>query len=172
MKHRYCIICLSVILCACQELPDQDIIEWINKNQRITATRITSDIEQDHAPEFTYQAKDRMDPFDAKKISVLFTADPSAGNIFSPDMHRARDALEQYAIDSLRMVGTLRRPGKIIALVEVEKILHQVHVGSYLGLDMGRVQKITEDVIQIEETTQDANGEWRKRLVELKMKDK
>lgn len=80
--------------------------------------------------------------------------------------------LEQYAIDSLRMLGTLRRPGKIIALIEVDKALHQVHIGSYLGHDMGRVLKITEDAIQIEETTQDAGGEWRKRMVEIKMKDK
>jgi Tfp pilus assembly protein PilP len=37
---------------------------------------------------------------------------------------------------------------------------------------MGRVIKISEDVIQVEETTQDAGGEWRKRLVEIKMKEK
>ena len=172
MKRPYLIIFLPVMLCACQELPEQDVTEWINKNQGIATTRITKAIEQENPQGFTYQAKDRIDPFDMKKISILFSADPSAGNNFPSDMHRAREALEQYAIDHLRMVGTLRRPGKIIALVEVEKILHQVRVGSYLGQDMGRVLKITEDAIQIEETTQDANGEWRKRLVELKMKDK
>ncbi len=170
MKRPY--LFLPVMLCACQELPEQDIAEWINKNQGIATARITKAIEQENPKGFAYQAKDRIDPFDMKKISILFSADPSAGNNFSSDMHRAREALEQYAIDHLRMVGTLRRPGKIIALVEVEKILHQVRVGSYLGQDMGRVLKITEDAIQIEETTQDANGEWRKRLVELKMKDK
>ncbi len=172
MKHFYCMIIVQLMLSACQKLPEQDIADWINKNQNIAATAMATPVEQDNLQKFIYQVKDRLDPFDSKKISLLFTTDPSAGNIFSPDMHRAREVLEQYAIDSLRMVGTLRRPGKIVALVEVEKALHQVRIGSYLGQDMGRVLKITEDEIQIEETTQDANGEWRKRLVELKMKDK
>jgi type IV pilus assembly protein PilP len=103
---------------------------------------------------------------------LLSPVDPSAGNNFSPDVQRTRETLEQYAIDNLRMVGTLRKTGKIIALIEMDKVIYQVHVGSYLGQDMGRVIKISEDVIQVEETTQDAGGEWRKRLVEIKMKEK
>jgi type IV pilus assembly protein PilP len=70
------------------------------------------------------------------------------------------------------MVGTLRKAGKIIALIQIENFFYQVHVGSYLGQDMGRVIKISEDAMQVEETTQDAGGEWRKRLVEIKMKEK
>lgn len=172
MRFAYYILTLSIVLGACQELPEEDIKAWINANQNMTASHIASPEDQENFPAFKYQAKDRIDPFDSKKIALLYTDHPSVGTIYSPDMHRTRQVLEQYAIDSLRMVGTLRRPGKIIALIEVEKVLHPIHVGSYLGLDMGRVIKISEDAVQIEETTQDANGEWRKRMVEIKMKDK
>jgi type IV pilus assembly protein PilP len=163
---------LLIALGACKELPQEDIQVWINANQKNITSRNASLEEKGIFQVFTYQANDRIDPFDSKKIALLSTTDPSGGNNFSPDVQRMREVLEQYAIDSLRMVGTLRKTGKIIALIEVDKVIYQVHVGSYLGQDMGRVIKISEDVIQVEETTQDAGGEWRKLLVEIKMKEK
>ena len=172
MRFAYYILTLSIALGSCKELQQEDIKVWINANQKNTTTHTTSLEEQEISKVFTYQANDRIDPFDSKKIALLSTADPSAGNNISPDVQRTRETLEQYAIDSLRMVGTLRKTGKIIALIQIEKMIYQVHVGSYLGQDMGRVIKISEDVMQVEETTQDVGGEWRKRLVEIKMKEK
>jgi len=172
MRRAYYSMTLLIALGACKELPQEDIKVWINSNQKNITSRNASLDEKEIFQVFTYQANDRIDPFDSKKISLLFPADPSGGNNFSPDVQRTRETLEQYAIDSLRMVGTLRKTGKIIALIEMDKVIYQVHVGSYLGQDMGRVIKISEDVIQVEETTQDAGGEWRKRLVEIKMKEK
>ena len=172
MRLAYYSMTLWIALAACKELPQEDINNWINANQKNITSRKISLEEQEIAQVFIYQANDRIDPFDSKKISLLSPADPSGGNNFSPDVQRTRETLEQYAIDNLRMVGTLRKTGKIIALIEMDKVIYQVHVGSYLGQDMGRVIKISEDVIQVEETTQDAGGEWRKRLVEIKMKEK
>jgi len=172
MRLAYHSMTVLIALGACKELPQEDIKAWINANQKNTTKRNTFLEEQEIFQVFTYQANGRIDPFDFKKISLLSTDYPTAANVFSPDMHRTREALEQYSIDSLRMVGTLRKTGKIVALIEIEKVIHQVHIGSYLGQDMGRVIKISEDAIQVEETTQDAGGEWRKRLVEIKMKEK
>ena len=45
---------------------------WINKNQNIAVSRITLSVEQENFKEAVYQSKDRIDPFDAKKISMLF----------------------------------------------------------------------------------------------------
>jgi type IV pilus assembly protein PilP len=163
---------LLIALGACKELPQEDIKNWINANQKNVTSRKISSEEQEIFQVFIYQANDRIDPFDSKKIALLSTDYPSAGNNISPDVQRTRETLEQYAIDSLRMVGTLRKAGKIIALIQIENFFYQVHVGSYLGQDMGRVIKISEDAMQVEETTQDAGGEWRKRLVEIKMKEK
>lgn len=172
MRLAYYSMTLLITLGACKELPQEDIKNWINANQKNITSRKTSLEEQEISQVFTYQANDRVDPFDSKKIALLSTDHPSTGNNISPDVQRTRETLEQYPIDSLRMVGTLRKTGKIIALIQVEKVIYQVYVGSYLGQDMGRVIKISEDAMQVEETTQDAGGEWRKRLVEIKMKEK
>lgn len=172
MRLAYYSMTLLIALAACKELPQEDINNWISANQKNITSRKISLEEQEIAQVFVYQANDRIDPFDSKKIALLSTDHPSAGNNISPDVQRTRETLEQYPIDSLRMVGTLRKTGKIIALIQVEKVIYQVHVGSYVGQDMGRVIKISEDAMQVEETTQDAGGEWRKRLVEIKMKEK
>ena len=131
MRLAYYSMTLWFALAACKELPQEDINNWINANQKNITSRKISLEEQEIAQVFIYQANDRIDPFDIKKIALLSTDHPSAGNNISPDVQRTRETLEQYAIDSLRMVGTLRKTGKIIALIQVEKVIYQVHVGSY-----------------------------------------
>lgn len=90
MRFTYYILTLSIILGACQEVPEDDIQVWINTNQNIAVSRAISILEQENFQEFKYQTKDRIDPFDPKKISPVFTGDPAAGNVFSPDINRTK----------------------------------------------------------------------------------
>jgi type IV pilus assembly protein PilP len=69
------------------------------------------------------------------------------------------------------MVGSLGRPGQSVALVEVGKILYQLRKGNHLGQDLGEVITIMDGSIEIEETVQEANGNWLKRRVQLSMRD-
>jgi type IV pilus assembly protein PilP len=69
------------------------------------------------------------------------------------------------------MVGSLGRPGQSVALVEVGKILYQLRKGSHLGQDLGEVITIMDGSIEIEETIQEANGNWIKRRVQLSMRE-
>jgi type IV pilus assembly protein PilP len=55
--------------------------------------------------------------------------------------------------------------------VEVGKILYQLRKGDHLGQDLGEVINIMGDSIEIEETVQEANGNWVKRLVQLSMRE-
>lgn len=172
MKFHNVIYFSACFFSGCQEPSDQDISSWIKKNQVISSTSTSQLISEEKFPPFIYEAKERVDPFDAQKISVLFSTIPSAGNIYAPYTHRVKEMLEHYSIESLKMVGTLRRSGKTVALIEAEKIIYPVQIGNYLGQDMGRIIKISESEMQIEEVVQDASGEWSKRVVELKMRDK
>ena len=100
---------------------------------------------------YTYKPAERLDPFDAKKIYAGFSAETAVAGSLQPDPHRHREPLERYMIDQLKMVGTLRRTGYSLALIEAEKIIYQVRVGSHLGQDMGKVVRINEDSIEIDE---------------------
>ena len=121
---------------------------------------------------YTYKPAERLDPFDAKKIYAGFSAESAVAGSLQPDPHRHREPLEAYLIDQLRMVGTLRRPGYSIALIEAEKIIYQVRVGSYLGQDLGKVVKIDENNIDIDEMVQDSSGSWNLRRTQLSLKEK
>ena len=121
--------------------------------------------------EFQYQAAGRLDPFDVTKISASLSAEFNATGL-QPDTRRSREPLESYPLDTLRLVGTMRRKGQVVALIEVDKVIHQVHLGSHLGPDMGKVTAISEGAIEIEEMVQDAGNTWAKRRARLVLQEK
>jgi type IV pilus assembly protein PilP len=93
-----------------------------------------------------------------------------AGHI-APDLSRRKEELERYALDSLRMVGTLAQVGANWALVlSPEGVLHKVRVGNYIGQNHGRVIRIDDDQIQITEVVNEGGAEWRERQVSVALK--
>ncbi len=116
---------------------------------------------------FAYEAAGRRDPFDASKLSTELS-DPDL--VLRPDAGRAREVLEAFQLDSLQMVGSLRRGKKAVAIVQAERQLHQVRVGDHLGQDYGEVTAISEDAIAIAERVQDNQGKWQMRETQLALR--
>jgi len=105
---------------------------------------------------FDYEPGDMADPFQPRSMKP---AKGGGGN--QPDLSRNKEALENFPLDGLRMVGTLQRDGQIFALVRApEGILYRIKQGNYLGLNFGLVVRITESSIEIRETVQDGAGDW------------
>ena len=51
-----------------------------------------------------------------------------------PDSKRNREFLEQYSLDTLKMVGTLRLSGHMFGLVQTKDgLVHRVIVGNHIG---------------------------------------
>ncbi len=121
---------------------------------------------------FRYEAAKRSDPFDSKNIAAGFAASHSAGAGLQPDLQRGREALEAFPLDSLKMVGVLRRAGLAVGLIEVDKTIYQARLGNYLGQDLGRVVAISERSIEIDEMVQDPGGNWTRRRVQLNLQEK
>ena len=101
-------------------------------------------------------------PPDARQPSSLFTA----------EMNRRREPLEAFPLDSMTMVGSVRRSGRQFALLKVDDLLYQVKPGDYLGQNYGKIVKITEDEITLREIVQDAVGEWIERPASLMLQEK
>ena len=121
---------------------------------------------------FRYEAAQRADPFDSKNIAAGFAASHSASAGLQPDLQRGREPLEAFPLDSLKMVGILRRPGLAIGLIEADKTIYQAKLGNYLGQDLGRVVAISERAIEIDEMVQDPGGNWNHRRVQLNLQEK
>ena len=162
---------ISVLLTGCSEAPENDLRVWMSEIRRQSHPLPVELLPRPVLEEFQYQASGRLDPFDITKISASLIADPNITGL-QPDTRRLREPLESFPLDSLRLVGNIRRQGQVVALVEADKMIHQVHLGSHLGPDMGKVIAISEGAIEIEEVVQDVGNTWAKRRARLVLQEK
>jgi len=115
---------------------------------------------------FIYAAAHLVDPFDTANLG-LDQPEPEPGGP-APDMDRRREVLEQYTLDSLRMVGTLSRGETTWAILRApDNTVHQASVGNYLGTNFGRITAISEARVEVTETIQGPTGGWIERQASL-----
>ncbi|HET7125484.1 MAG TPA: pilus assembly protein PilP [Lysobacter sp.] len=115
---------------------------------------------------FEYAAQGLRDPF-----SNAFT-DQSGGSGPRPDPNRPKQALEQFPLDSLDMVGTIGRGPGIIGLVMApDKVTYRVRPGVYMGQNDGRVTGVYEDRIELVELVPDGAGGWLERPASVALED-
>jgi type IV pilus assembly protein PilP len=110
-----------------------------------------------------------IEPFDARKLTQALGRDAARPDSGGSEPERSKEALEAFSLDAMTLAGSLRRGGQTVALVSVNRRLHQVKVGHRLGLHGGRVIRIGETELILREAVQDATGEWIERTVALRM---
>lgn len=112
---------------------------------------------------FLYEPGNRRDPFVMDDRTAQATM-PRPGSSIAPDPLRRREELEQYALDSLRMVGTLEQHNTRWGLVMTpDGVLHRVRVGNYLGQNNGQITQISPEGIALTEIIGEGPGAWRER---------
>ncbi len=92
----------------------------------------------------------------------------SARGINSPGLHpnfnRPHEYLEQFPLDSLKMMGTLTLKGSVYALVrDGDGVVHRVTVGNYMGQNFGKIIKISQAGLVLREIVPDGQGGWVER---------
>ncbi|NNF16227.1 MAG: pilus assembly protein PilP [Gammaproteobacteria bacterium] len=109
---------------------------------------------------FTYSSQGKRSPF--QPAVQQRAARPTSGP--APDRNRNREILEEFPLDSLRMVGSLTRQNVDSALVQTpDGLIHQVTPGDYMGQNDGRITAITESSIEIKELVPDGLGGYIER---------
>ena len=96
---------------------------------------------------------------------------PGPGLCCAPEKARRKEALEDYPLDSIAMVGYLNQKGVPVALVTNSGLLYQVKVGNYLGQNYGRILAITDTGMTLREIVQDAAGEWIEKETNLQIQE-
>lgn len=87
-----------------------------------------------------------------------------------PDTKRPREYLEQFPLDTMRMVGTLKLGGANYGLVQTrDGLVHRVLPGNYLGQNDGRILSISETRISLIEIVPDGLGGYIERPAALGM---
>ena len=122
----------------------------------------------------TYDQEEMRDPFNrllfAKSLLVL--ARNAKPTLATPELARTKEPLEEFALETMTLVGVLSKPDRTIALVRVDGKLHQVRAGNYLGQNFGKITKVEETQITLREIVQDDIGDWVARRTTLKLQEK
>ena len=172
-KSIFYSLALVTILSGCGGNGVEEIQTWMNETKSQTRVVNTSIPEPKKFIPFTYEAKNAVDPYDPMKLEVALAkalAKPGSSSL-RPDLDRRREALENFPLDTVKMVGTLNRRGLSFALLAVDKVVYQAKVGNYVGQNFGMITDINETEIQLKEIVQDAAGDWVERKAKLELQE-
>ena len=103
-------------------------------------------------------------PFDAPLPEAVSENFAPVQNCLAPDPRRRKQPLEKFALDNLRMKGTLGNNNAIWALVEAsDGTLHRVTNGNFIGLFNGRIISVSDTEVKLMELIPDGAGCWKER---------
>ena len=119
---------------------------------------------------FAYSATALRSPFD-RPIEVREIAQLQAISAIKPGETRAKEFLEQYTFDSLRMVGTLERSKNNWTLImDPDGGVHRVQVGNFLGRAHGKIVETTDTYVAVVEIVSDGTQDgWVERPRTIKL---
>ncbi len=164
---RLMILMCSLVLVACAG-PEEDIQAWMAEQTRGMRGGVKPLPEMKPFPIIEYDAGSLVSPFANSRIEPETRAAATAGG---PDLARPKEPLELYPLESLTMVGALIQGDTAHALIRVDRSLHQVKVGNYLGQNYGVVTQIAETEVTLMELVEDINGDWVERTAKLLLQE-
>jgi type IV pilus assembly protein PilP len=115
---------------------------------------------------FAYEAQTLRSPFQPDAPKGRANAGPR------PEANRPKEYLEQFPLDTLKMVGTLQRDHQQYALLQAQDgLVHRVVPGNYVGQNDGRVVSVTDGEVKVEELVPDGIGGFYKRSAAIGLSD-
>lgn len=146
---------------------------WMDETRRNTQPiRDTIPAPKQFEP-FRYENAGTIEPFAPAKLQAALdrAAMSKQKGGLQPDSTRRREALENFPIDAIRMVGHLANGKQVYALLQVNSLVYQARVGNYAGQNHGRIVRVTEDEVLLKELVQDAAGEWTEKDTSLRLQE-
>jgi type IV pilus assembly protein PilP len=157
---------ISLLLAGCGGEEYQDLRDFVKHSGEGMRGKIEPPPEVKPYEHFAYTNDTNLpDPFKPSKPDKH-----SGGGINQPDMNRPKEALEEYPLESLKMVGYLYRNKVGYAVIRAtDGKLHRVKAGNYIGLNFGLIKEVTDTGIEIKEMVQDSAGDWTERVSSLQL---
>lgn len=155
------IVLAALLLTACGDGDQDELRQWMVQETKDFRGKIPPLPEVRPYEPVPYDAAALIDPFRESKLAA--DRKVAGGGGVQPDLNRPREPLESYPLESIKYVGSLTKNGKTHGIVLLEGALHQVRAGNYMGMDFGKIVKITETEITLHEMVQDSAGSWVER---------
>ena len=118
-----------------------------------------------------YLQRTHRPPFELPKEAVVLTQPKAKKNCWQPTRRSRTGKLEKFPLEQLRLKGVIGSGSQISGLVQTPKgNVVKVHKGQFIGLNSGRIAKVTSQYVLINETLPDGLGCWHRRNVRLALK--
>lgn len=162
---RALVLSVPVLIAGCGSDGMDDLREFVKNAHADRKPSVEPIPEMKPYERFTYAASNMTDPFAAFNLKPLNAAvGGGRGSGPRPDLNRHKEALEEFPLDALKMVGTLARGKEIWAVIQApDGSVHRAQRGNYLGQNFGRVVKVTDEKIDLVEIVPGSIGDWVER---------
>lgn len=177
-RHR-CVVVLLPLLTACIKPDISDLESYVEETKARPGSGAPPLPEFKRVPPYTYQAKAKNidSPFQLYYEEEEAVADSEARESIPPqwlrelDAARNREELEQFELDSLRMVGVINRVGEELwaIIIDPQNVVHRVRTNNYIGRNVGKIINITENRLEVRELIRDGQGRWGQREASLSL---
>ena len=169
MKKIIYIITLLLALSGCVSSDISDLQAYVKKTKETYKGRVEPLPEFQSHPPYAYNAQDIRDPF-KPVVDIEVFSGPYRGP--RPDENRPREPLEDFSLDSLRMVGTLaQKDSEWVLVKDPDGLLHRVGTGHYMGKNYGKVVSISEEEVLLLELVSDKKGGWEEREASIALSE-
>jgi type IV pilus assembly protein PilP len=164
-----------LLLSGCGSSGQEELDAWMNEQRAQTRPKVQPIPEPKKFTPQAYTQETSTDPFSNLKLTQALkresTQTTSNAGLVAPELARRKEPLEGYPLDTMKMVGSMVKQGRPVALVRVDSLLYQVRPGNYLGQNFGKIVKVGETDVVLREIVQDAAGEWIERTATLQLQE-
>jgi type IV pilus assembly protein PilP len=169
INKNYLLAGICLLLVACSNNDISDLQQFVQHEKSLKSGKIPPLPDFVQYKMFTYEGYEARDPFVPVVDVEIITKRGYSGP--RPDESRIKEPLENFSLDSLRMMGSLKQKETSWILVkDPEGLLHRVAIGNYLGLNNGKITTLYEDSVEIVELIADGKG-WQERKAGLTMSE-
>ena len=164
----FSLLLLAMLVSACQQKEKENLSQFIAEAGKMKTAEIEPLPNIKPVEPYAYSAQEFADPFEVENLKPRQVVAAREGT--GPDTNRRREPLENYPLDSLKMVGTLFRENEQRAILQTpDGAVQTVVVGNYLGQNYGKIVGIDENEIVVEEQVLNSAGTWVGRDASIKV---
>lgn len=166
MRPVYLLL-VSILLSGCGSEEFQDLNDFVKNSGKDMRGKIPPPPEVKLYEPFVFENETNLqDPFKPRKPDLR----SGRGGMNQPDLERPKEALEEFPLENLRMVGYLFQSNVGYAVIRApDGKLHRVKAGNYVGLNFGLIKEVNETEMMIKEVVQDSAGDWSDRISSLQL---
>jgi type IV pilus assembly protein PilP len=159
---------VPLLLAGCGGEEFQDLRDFVKNSGADMRGKIEPPPEVKPYENFVYNNETNLpDPFKPRKPELR--SGGSTG-INQPDFDRPKEALEEFPLESLKMVGYLYMNKVGYAVIRAtDSKLYRVKAGNHIGTNFGLIEEVTDTEVKVKEMVQDSVGDWTERMSSLQL---